>query len=97
MLLRGIEMTDTTYNGWTNYATWRVRLEMFDGEYCSDNDLDAYDLGQYLLEMASETIGAQAEGWALDYALAFLGDVNWREIAEHMIEDYRPEAEEGDE
>jgi hypothetical protein len=25
----------------------------------------------------------------LDYALAFLDDVNWREIAEHMIEDYR--------
>lgn len=19
------------YNGWTNYATWRVNLEMFDG------------------------------------------------------------------
>ena len=46
--------------------------------------------------MASETIGAQAEGWALDYALAFLGDVNWREIAERMIEDYRPDVEEGE-
>jgi len=23
-------MTDS-YNGWTNYATWRVNLEMFDG------------------------------------------------------------------
>ena len=90
-------MTDTKYNGWTNYATWRVRLEMFDGDYCSDNDLDAYDLGQYLREMALETVGAQAEGWALDYAEAFLSDVNWYEIAEHMIEDYRPEAEEGEE
>jgi hypothetical protein len=25
---------------------------------------------------------------ALDYALAFLSDVNWYEIAGHMIEDY---------
>ena len=24
-------MTDNTYNGWTNYATWRVNLEIFDG------------------------------------------------------------------
>jgi len=39
------------------------------------------------------TIDAQSEGWARNYALAFLADVNWREIAEHMIEDYRPEAE----
>ena len=37
------------YNGWTNYATWRVRLEMFDAyDGASDNDLDAYDLGQEL-------------------------------------------------
>jgi kynureninase len=86
-------MTDNTYNGWTNYETWRVRLEMFDGDYCSDNDLDAYDLGQHLREMAAETIDAQSEGWARDYARAFLDAVNWREIAEHMIEDYRPAVE----
>ena len=24
-------MNDTKYNGWTNYATWRVNLEIFDG------------------------------------------------------------------
>jgi hypothetical protein len=78
------------YNGWTNYATWRARLEMFDGyDGASDNDLDAYDLGQSLREMALETVAAQASGLALDYAEAFLADVNWYEIAEHMIEDYR--------
>lgn len=78
------------YNGWTNYATWRVNLEMFDGyDGASDNDLDAYDLGQSLREMALETVAEQASGLALDYAEAFLADVNWYEIAEHMIEDYR--------
>ena len=78
------------YNGWTNYATWRVRLELFDGyDGASDNDLDAYDLGQSLREMALETVAAQASGLALDYAEAFLADVNWYEIAENMIEDYR--------
>jgi hypothetical protein len=78
------------YNGWTNYATWRVNLEMFDGgDFASDNDLDAYDLGQRLREFAEETLSEQGSGMVLDYALAFLADVNWREIAEHMIEDYR--------
>ena len=23
--------TDNKYNGWTNYATWRINLEVFDG------------------------------------------------------------------
>lgn len=27
----------TTYNGWTNYATWRVNLEIFDGTSASDH------------------------------------------------------------
>jgi hypothetical protein len=85
-------MTMSDYNGWTNYATWRINLEMFDGyDGASDNDLDAYDLGQSLREMALETVAEQASGLALDYAEAFLSDVNWFEIAEHMIEDYREE------
>ena len=82
------------YNGWTNYATWRVNLEMFDGgDFASDNDLDAYDLGQSLREFAEENLSEQGSGMVLDYALAFLADVNWREIAEHMIEDWREEAD----
>lgn len=83
---------DTTFNGWTNYETWRVRLEMFDGDYCSDNDMDAYDLGQHLREMAMETVGAEASGIALDYAEAFLAQVNWYEIAAMNIESYREDA-----
>ena len=78
------------YNGWTNYATWRVNLEMFDGgDFASDNDLDTYDLEQTLREFAEETLSEQGTGMVLDYALAFLADVNWREIAKHMIEDNR--------
>lgn len=87
-------MTQETYNGWTNYATWRVRLEMFDAyDGASDNDLDTYDLGQHLREMAEGIVAEQAEGLALDYALAFLDEVNWREIAEMQIEAYRQEIE----
>ena len=35
-------MTDKTYNGWTNYATWRVNLEVFDGGDWKDH----FGLGQ---------------------------------------------------
>jgi hypothetical protein len=84
-------MADSKYNGWTNYATWRVNLEMFDGQ---PNDMvtadsDSHDLGQDLRNLALEYMAEQATGLALDYADAFLANVNWYEIAEHMIDAYR--------
>jgi len=89
-------MSEKTYNGWTNYETWRVNLEIFDGfdptEYYSACDLkDAYELGQSLQQYAEEVIFECAsipEGLARDYAQAFLQNVNWMEIAKHMIADY---------
>lgn len=77
------------YNGWTNYATWRVNLEMCDYDGASDNDLDEYELGLSLRESALDFMSQEASGLALDYAEAFLADVNWYEIAERMIETYR--------
>ena len=75
-------------NGWTNYATWRVNLEIFDGIDLRDMDwhkLDRYDLADVLKEYAHELIEMDArEGLALDYARAFMADVNWREIADAM-------------
>jgi len=89
------------YNGWTNYETWRVNLEIFDGMDPKDwgfDTSDAYDLGQCLKEYASDLIEqGSAEGLARDYALAFLAAVDYREIAEHMIEDYAEEEEEATE
>ena len=85
-------MTDNTYNGWTNYATWRVNLELFDGaDFASDNNLDAYDLKQMLREYAIHAVIGESTGFAYDYAMAFLDEVNWYEIATHMIDNYRIE------
>ena len=76
-----------SYNGWTNYETWRVNLEMFDGTEARPG-IDAYQLGQEFKEYAEEAIEQSSPaGFARDYALAFLSDVNWREIAAHYIED----------
>ena len=92
----------TNYNGWTNYATWRVNLEIVDGIDPSDmgwQRLDKYDLADAIKEYVEEilesqvTIGGRgvATPMVLDYALAFLSDVNWREIAQSMIETYSNE------
>ena len=79
----------TEYNGWTNYATWRVNLEIFDGMSPYDfNKGDAYDLGQDLKEYANEILDQSGNGVALDYARAFLSEVNWCEIAKAMKDAY---------
>ena len=78
----------TSYNGWTNYATWRLNLELFDDASESYNlRQNTYDLSLDLKDYATEIIEASSsEGLARDYALAFLSDVNWYEIAEKMEE-----------
>jgi hypothetical protein len=77
------------YNGWTNYATWRVNLEIFDGieprEWFKTDD--QYAMSQQLKTFAEELVCDNAgEGLAADYALAFMADVNWYEIAGHLID-----------
>ena len=52
-------MTDRTYNGWTNYATWRVNLEMFDGwdpTDVFDTDVTRDQLEDYLRETAEQYV-----------------------------------------
>ena len=73
-------MNDTKYNGWTNYAPWRVNLELFDG---SDQFWSADSARDFVEEII---IDSTPEGVARDYALAFISDVNWYEIAEHYEE-----------
>ena len=68
------------YNGWTNYATWRINLEMFDSfepEYAMEAD-DYKFMAIEILECDCPT-----DSLAFDYAMAFLDDVNWHEIAEN--------------
>lgn len=86
-------MNTTTYNGWTNYATWRVNLELFDGadwnHFYIGSFPEPYDFGLALKEYAEDFIEQSSpEGLARDYALAFISDVNWQEIAQSMLADF---------
>jgi len=87
-------MTNTTYNGWTNYATWRVNLEMFDNVNMGDFDGtdDAFPnynyIGEQMKDWALSIIfDSCSKGLAYDYACAFLDDVNWFEIAKNHHEE----------
>jgi hypothetical protein len=76
--------TQNTYNGWTNYATWRIALEIFDGyEF-------GYEVSAQECEDFAEEIIFQNESDTLSdsYARAFLSDVNYHEIADHLNESF---------
>lgn len=88
----------SSYNGWSNYETWRVNLEMLDGITLGDFGFNAADLdpdslmdyekvGQAMEMYVCEMVEQDAKGFALDLAHNFLAKVEWDEIAEHMIRD----------
>ncbi len=81
--------TDTRYNGWTNYPTWRVNLEIFDGW----DDIAGEITPESLEEIAKDMIdmGGEAKySTALEWAYAFISEVNWHEIAAHLNEQCDP-------
>ena len=56
-------MSTERYNGWTNYETWRVNLEFFDGRYESFTADSAKELAEYYIDETTEP------GFARDLAL----------------------------
>ena len=91
--------TDNTYNGWTNYETWRIHLEWFDDNPESFTDITleplvlATILEDYIYDtLAENNIPSVFEG----YIHSFLQDCNFLEIAKHLIEYREAESEEDD-
>ncbi len=75
------------YNEWTNYATWRVNLEIL-----GDIEFDEQVSADYLKEIVEDVVFSQYElgnGSHLveDYARAFISQVDFYEIAEHINEE----------
>jgi hypothetical protein len=84
-----------TYNGWTNYETWKVKLEMIDDfvitEYFEEKP-EVSDLAKWLKEQVEENIEEVGfKSIARDWAMSFQQACNYREIAEHLINDYYPD------
>ncbi len=82
---------EQTYNGWANYATWRVKLEIL-GD--AENFVEYKDK-EILIEVLRETVEEAITGWgeikdpsfALDYARVFLEDVDYEQIADFFLEE----------
>lgn len=77
------------YNGWTNYATWRVNLEVFDGVSLGDIGGFTEDTEDETVEVVQNYVQAYVDsldinGIALGWINAFLSDVNYREIARNL-------------
>jgi len=80
-------MNDNKYNGWSNYATWRVNLEIL-------GDMDWYETEHvdtdYLKQLVEDIVFSDGDERKQDllkdsYANAFLSEVNYHEILEHIL------------
>jgi hypothetical protein len=91
-------MSDTTYNGWTNYETWCVKLwlddDQADQEWLTDlvcdyeDDYEATTELKAQLEDTMPDLGATM--WS-DLLRSALDSVNFREIVENVREDLENE------
>jgi len=88
-------MSDERHNGWTNYATWRVNLEIIDGyDWYECEHVDADYVKELVEDAVFGTLIGNGNGLVEDYANAFLSEVNYHEIAENLINESINEKEE---
>lgn len=95
-------MTDATYNGYANYATWAVALwidnEQGAQEYWIEQARDAVETEDFDMDSARRTLADQLEteheeampevmGVFADLLRHAIGSVDWFELADHYLED----------
>ena len=74
------------YNGWTNYETWIVNLEM--GLTDDSHAFEARNLDDLIVELKdyAEIAIDSDNTLATNFANIILSKVDWREIAEVVLE-----------
>ena len=75
------------HNGWSNYATWRINLEIIDGI-----EIETKMCAATIQEIVEDVVFSQYElgnGSHLveDYARSFISQVNFYKIAESINEE----------
>jgi hypothetical protein len=75
------------YNGWTNYATWRINLEVIDGM-----EVDTKQCAASIKEIIEDVVfnnfdTCNTPRLVEDYARAFVSEVNFYEIAQSINEE----------
>ena len=83
---------ETKYNGWTNYETWLVNLwidNSGDQDYWNDSSRDLFE---YARGDSTFTKEENAIADLADLMREYYDELNWREIAEHYIDEITAEA-----
>ena len=85
------------YNGWTNYETWTVKLWMDESCYwegiaeeyrdSDSGEKDIYGLAQRIKEEIEENNPLNEASMYSQLLNGALSEVNWREIAESLLEE----------
>jgi hypothetical protein len=90
------EMRMSTYNGWTNWETWKVNLELLDGLDASDLNIEHYtqdeyyEAGQIISDYVGEILSPEytGDGFVGNIVHDFMHSVDWTEIAKHFIDQW---------
>ena len=73
------------HNGWTNYATWRINMEIL-----GDIEFNEIVSADSLKKIVEDVVFSQYDGMnslMYDYASAFISEVNFYEIAQSINEE----------
>lgn len=95
-------MNDKTYNGWSNYETWAVKLWLDNAQGTAEdmealarsNNGDEYRMSQAVKSYVEDMMPDLGASMFADLLNASLSEVDWYEIAESYLEDYDEEEEE---
>ena len=98
----------STYNGWSNWETWKTNLEILDGSDAQDLGIDhytleeAYEASSVVKEYVEECINHEFthDGFISGIVYDFINNVNWFELTRGILEQWKidnPEEIEEDE
>tara|TARA_R100000935_G_C2753610_1_gene130685 strand:- start:98 stop:400 length:303 start_codon:yes stop_codon:yes gene_type:complete len=93
-------VNENKYNGWTNYATWKIMLELFDGvEFYNPLDADEvkHIVDEYLLDglMIDTPLQPMSVPKAMEYARHFTELADYDEMADAINERNQENFEDG--
>jgi hypothetical protein len=75
------------YNGWTNYATWRINLELL-GDIVFEDPVTVDELKEIVEECIFSNYEIYSGSHLVeDYARSFISNVNYDEIAKYINEE----------
>ena len=94
-------MKSTSPHGWSNFATWRVYARVFDNfdlrDWSTGQDETTLSLPDYMHAVALEHIETHIESALVrDFAFEMFSDVNWQELADHVLDAANNEQQELD-